>query len=215
MNRQLRLLGLTAVAVVAFSAISVAQATAAANFHFESTPTYLKGVQETKNVLATKSGTVKCSVVEITSSPVIPLSIESVVFHPTYSGCTAFGQAASVSTTSCSYTLSVNENSASFGRIGTNCSVGTSIVVTVTAGGCTISVGAQAPSSFLVSYTSSGAGASREITVTFSVSVLTYTSSGGICGTAGTESVGTYSGTLKIAGFESAAFLVKHGIWTT
>ena len=206
MSRRLKLLGVATMAVVVFSIAAIAQASAA-SFNFESTPTWLKGSQVTKNVFTFSGGTVKCSVAEFRSTALISgTSVASVTVHPIYGGCVAFGQSATVNTNSCDYVLSAS-------GLVVSCSGASSITVEVPSGTCSVFIGTQFPTSPKLTYTSSGSGATREFLVTSSVTGLTYGTSGGICGSAGTN--GTYTGSVMMAGFASSTFSSQHGAWVS
>jgi len=214
MTRRFKLLGLAAVAVLAISAVSVASASAA-SFQTQSEPTFLKGLQESKNVFTTAAGTVKCSEAEFTSGQISSKSVTSVVVHPKYGGCSAFGQAASVSTTSCSYTLSIasGTGSTAAGSVTIACSTGSIVVNVPTGGNCSVTVGAQSfPSgSGKIDYESVGAGATQAVLVSSTVTGIVYGASGNICGSAG--SAGTYSGSVLTKGYDQAAFSTQHGVF--
>jgi hypothetical protein len=214
MSRRIKLLSIS-MAVVALSAVAVAQASAA-SFKSESTPIWLKGDQLTQNVLTVSAGTIKCGEIEYKSTAAVSVaSVSSVEVHPTYGMCFAFGSlAANVSTTSCSYVLSVNASSTEplGGLVAIKCSGATSININLPSGGpCSISIAEQDPPSATVGYTESGSGASRVVIVESSLSGLSYTSSGKSCGMSGTK--GTYSGPMGIYGFKSSTFSEQRGFW--
>ena len=207
MNKRFRLLCVAA-AVVAFGAVSVAQA-AAAEFHAESTPTWLKGTQETQNIFTVQGGSVKCSGAEFKSVAAISSStVTSVTVHPSYTGCSAFGQGVSVSTDGCNYSIAVT--GLTTGAATIECESGHSISVEGKTTACSVSVAAQTPGSPLVDISSIGTGATEEVLVTATVSGISYSTTGSACGT--NASPGTYSGSVKVKGFESATFSNQHGI---
>ena len=218
MNRS-KLLGLAVAAVLALTAACATSASAALqNFHFESIPTWLKGVQETKNVLTVSGGTVKCSVAEFISQAAISnLEEEEVVLHPVYGSCTAFGQSATVSTGSsssarCDYTLKGGSEATPLtGSAAIVCSGGASISIALSSGECSVSIAAQTPGEPVVTYASAGSGASRAATVTSNLTKIAYSTSGGNCGASGTN--GTYTGTAQIKGYASSTFTELHGFW--
>jgi len=213
MTRKLKLLGLAAVAVLALSAVSVASASAA-SFTTQSEPTFLKGLQEGKNVFTTAAGTVQCSEVEFTSSQISSKSVSSVTVHPTYHKCTAFGAEATVQTTSCSYILSIVSvtGSVAAGSVTIGCSTG-GIVINVPSGSnCSVTVGPlPLTASGHIDYESRGTGATEAILVTATVTGIVYSASGNLCGSAGSD--GTYSGSTLTKGYDQAAFTTQHGIF--
>jgi hypothetical protein len=219
MSRRLKLLGMV-IAVVAFSAVAVAQASAA-EFKFASTPTWLEGVQKTQNVLTVSGGAIKCSTAEFKSSAAISsASAFGVEVHPVYASCSAFGSKVSVETTSCSYILSVNVGGAPFtGLAEIKCSGATSIKIESTTSKCTVNVPSQShssstvsPNSYALGYTSVPAGGSpvEEVLVEAKISGLNYSTSGAGCGAGGSN--GTYSGTVQFGGYKSATFSEQHAI---
>ena len=217
MTRQLKLLALAAVAVLALSAVSAASASAASFFTTQSTPTFIKGLQQTKNVFTDTAGTIKCSAAEFTSGQISSNAVGTVNVHPTYGGCTAFGQAASVSTTSCSYTLSIVSVSGSTGdgSIVIDCSSGTTIVINLPAAGCSVTIGAQSfpGGGNTIDYESIGSGATEAILVTSTVSAIVWAASGGICDTNSTGATASITGTVLTKGYDQAAFSTQHGIF--
>src|ERR1700749_656030 len=104
MLRKLRTLGVAVVAMFVLTAVAASAASAAA-FHSEKSPTFLLGEQKTENGFTTTAGTVKCKKAPFTSGEIIGTSDASVEITPAYSECTAFGQAAEVTTTGCKYKL--------------------------------------------------------------------------------------------------------------
>ena len=206
MSKRFKLLCVAA-AVVAYSVVSVAQA-AAAQFHAESTPTWLKGTQVTQNVFIVSGGSVKCSGAEFKSVTAISSSpVSSVTVHPTYTGCSAFGQGVSVSTEGCFYTITVT--SASTGDVTIECESTHSISVHGSTTGCSVSVAAQTPGSPDVDLSSGGSVSEMDILVTPTVTGIVYSSTGGACGASG--STGTYSGSVTVQGFGTSTFSEPQG----
>jgi hypothetical protein len=216
MTKRLKFIGFLAVAIMAMSAVA-ASAASAANFGTESAPTFLKGVQETKNVFTVSGGTVKCTGAEFTSAEIKNKEETSITVHPTYTGCTAFGQAATVNTTGCNYILTAT--STTTGGVVVECEktivggkeVEDKIVVTANTAGCTITVKAQTPTNNMVDYENKGSGATASVLVTSTVEGLTYESTGGICGAPGNN--GTYTGSVLTKGYNTAGFVTQHGIF--
>jgi hypothetical protein len=200
MTKRLKFIGLLAVAIMAMTAVA-ASAASASNFGTESSPTFFKGTQETKNVFIIGGGTAKCTGATFTSAEVTGTSgITSITVHPEYTGCTAFGQTATVNTgtisNGCNYVLTATSTTA--GKVVIECATGKSIVVTATTAGCTVTVPGQTPTTNAVAYENQGSGATASVLVTSTVEGLTYTSSGGICGASGTN--GTYIGSVLFKG---------------
>jgi hypothetical protein len=212
MTNRLKFIGFLAVAIMAMSAVA-ASAASAANFGTQSAPTFLKGVQETKNVFTVTGGTVKCTGAEFTSAEIKNKEESAITVHPEYTGCTAFGQAATVDTGTisdgCNYILTAT--STTTGGVTIECEAGNNIVVTATTAACTITVGGQVPTNNMIDYENRGSGAIADVLVTSTVEGIKYTSSGGICGASGTN--GTYTGSVLTKGYNTAGFVTQHGIF--
>jgi hypothetical protein len=217
MSKRLKLL-FVAAAVVAFCGVQVAQASAFTEFTTESTPTWVKGSQETQNVFTVSGGTVKCSSAEFESTEAVSTaSTTMITIHPKYgkakeAACSAFGQKVDVSTDSCSYTITISATGDVTVQVICLDPVSkspTSILIHGSTTGCSVSV----PSQTLVkalSVASSGSGSTAGVLVTASATGIAYTSSGGACGASGSN--GTYSGSVITSGFKSASFTEQHGI---
>jgi hypothetical protein len=213
MTKRLKFIGLLAVAIMAMTAVASASASAA-TFGATKSPTFIKGEQSTKNVFTVSGGTVKCTGATFTSAEVTGTSgITSITVHPEYTGCTAFGQTASVNTgtisNGCNYVLTATSTTA--GNVVIECAAGKSIVVTATTAGCTVTVPGQTPTTNAVAYENQGSGATASVLVTSAVEGITYTTTGGICGAGG--STGTYTGSVLTKGYDTASFATQHGIF--
>jgi hypothetical protein len=204
---------LTARAVLSLSAIMVfgalfASAAGAADFHTDSSPTYFKGGQTEKAVFSFNGGKVKCGSAELTSGRYEGTSLATVSLHPTYSECTAFGQGAEVSTAGCNYELTAASSTS--GALSIACEAGKAIVITTKTSGCTVTIGSQAPATPTVAYANEAGGAAPSVLVSPNVAGLTYKSSGGVCGTSGSN--GQYSGAILTKGYGTSTFIAQHGI---
>jgi hypothetical protein len=213
MNRKVRCI---IVACMAFCAMAgMASAAQAAKFHAESSPTFLLGNQSEKNVFTVNGKTVECSTAkfeaEFTGTELSKL--EKV--HPTYSGCTAFGLEATVTTTGCTYTFNEPTGTSSpySGTVSIVCETGHEIEINAGFGICHVKVGSQANKSS-VTYTDEGTGATRSVLVKANVSGITSTVSGSelICGANGTQSA-TYKGSVLTKGYSNSTHTTQHGIW--
>lgn len=171
----------TALAVVfAFSAVAVANASAAS---FEASKTgNLKGKALNTQIFTTNGGEVKCTTAATTGS-VTELVASHQKVKVQYSGCTAF-TFASVSITPAEYDLHAN------GEVD----ILNTITITVSPPllpKCTVTVGPQTGLK-AVSYKNNSGKIIEESAVTG----ITYTSSGGACGSSGSN--GTYSGNNEV-----------------
>ena len=192
MTRNLKVLGLAFVAVLAMSAV-VANAASAANFVASKYPATFTG-SNTKGTekFHTEAGDVECdSHFEGTESG----ASSTATAHPTYTNCEAFlGLSATVDTTGCNYVFHLTSTTAATTDV--ECAEGK--VITVTAGTCKLTIGAQ------TGLTSTALAASGgKITVSPNVSSIKYTvtQDGFLCpfGGTGSKTDGTYTGSVTIA----------------
>jgi hypothetical protein len=206
-QRRIRLITLAAVTISIFAGTTSAYAYGA-SFHFESSPTWLKGEQTGKHVFVFASGVVKCSKALFTGGKVTGLSASTVVVHPKYSECVGWGWPVVV-TTGCDFELSAT--SSTVGAMRIVCEAGAEITIEVPIAGCSIKIPGQTPSMPTVDYTDEGSGSSRSVLLGFDAGGLTYTSSGGPCGTSGAAA--TYMGSASTRAYGSEVFTSPHGFW--
>jgi hypothetical protein len=219
MNRKFKAIGMALVAIFAISAFSAAGAQAI-SFHSERETTFFQGEQIGTNIFTTTAGNVKCKkatfVGESTGTVVEKekdYKTETVEVTPTYAECTAFGQAASVTSTKCEYTLNANGTVVSV----TGCEGG-GVVVHVPSGNCTVTVPDQHFTAAKVEYKNEGVGTTQDVLVTADVTnQITYNvdGPGAICGTPGHYTDGNYTGSVTTKGYKTIAHEpVDHvGIW--
>lgn len=210
MTRNLKALGLALVAVFALTAVG-ASAASAAEFHSEATETVLTGSQIGTDVFETNGGTVECSEATYVGEQSGTTTTTATV-TPTYSGCTAFGfGGASVNTNGCEYEFHSN------GTVDIqSCNTAAGVIVTASLFGtrkCTVEVPEQAGVSG-VTFTSSGAGTTRDITVDVAITSLHYIQTAGTgfgaCAS-GTATNGKYNGSTTVTGEDALG--VHKGIW--
>ncbi len=172
-----------AVCVMAVCAVSVAvasSASAATEFHASKTGE-LKGTQLNTQKFKTNGGTVECTKAA-TSGTVTTLLAQRQLVTVEYTGCTAFGLAATVSLAK--FVLDATNGSSA---------VENSIVINVPVGACTVTVSPSGNGTLkAITYKNSAGKIIEESAVTG----ITYTSSGGVCGTSGAN--GTYTGTNDV-----------------
>jgi hypothetical protein len=189
---KLKVLGLAALAVLAVSAVSASGAQAS-QFTSSVASTTLSGTQETTNIFTTGAGAVECEEATFSGTEAgtadggLGFTSQTATVHPTYGSCTAFGFPAEVNTASCQYELSAGGSTNII-----NCA--TPIKITIPIGGCNVTVGNQSGLTS-VSYANEAGG---DILVTANVKGITFTSSGGLCGSSGTT--GTYTGSVLTNG---------------
>lgn len=207
MMRNLKVLALALVAVLAMSAVAASTAPADA-FTGEATPVTLTGSQEGSDVLTTTSGNTTCKEVRYTGTSASGVTTATVT--PSYPEKTAIGEQncsgglpSLVHTNGCVYLFHLG--AATEGTVDINCPAGKEI--TITAGynvttKCTIHIPPQT-GLIKVNYSNTGSGNTREIIVTTAITNLKYThtkgSGLGAC-TPGSGTTGSYNGKARITG---------------
>jgi hypothetical protein len=202
MIRNLKALGLAAMAVFAMTAISASAAQAAPLFHAEEAPVTYKGENVGgKEKFKTSAGTVECTTTSVTGESSESTSTEATI-SPTYTGCKAFGfLTATVTMNGCSYKFHLVEGSSpATATVDIVCPAGKDITISST--GCVVHVPAQTGLKHVV-FDNEGSGATRDIKATNTVTGIKYTATGGCPGGEGTKEDGEYSGTTTVKGFKS------------
>lgn len=190
MNTFAKLSLVLCVALVAFSSVGVALASASEpEFRAESFPVTLKGSGSQK--IGTKAGTVTCSSSTQTGEASSQATWWTLKVADT--GCVFTG----------GITVSVAWNSCeiryyTYSGMYIVCG-GTPIVVTNSKIGCVAEIGSQNLST--ISYAAAGSGATRTITAFLSITGVEYTQNSKCPGGAGTFSDGTMGGEILIKGF--------------
>ncbi|HEY1854437.1 MAG TPA: hypothetical protein VGG40_07600, partial [Solirubrobacterales bacterium] len=133
------------------------------------------------------------------------------VITPSYTGCIAFGQSATVATEGCGYNFGIF--SAASSEISIFCPTGKAITANVPVGKCSLTFAAQTPTVNDFDTRNEGSGATRDILFTSTVTGIAFTKDGigSVCGTSGNAS---YNGTVLMKGFSEASHLSQVGIWT-
>lgn len=175
--RSIKVWGAALAVVCAFSAVAVANASAA-TFKASEKGT-LTGKALNTQEFTTNGGTVKCSTAA-TSGTVTELEAASQVVTVKYGSCTAFGFA-SVEISPAEYRLYAS------GKVD----VLNTITINVPLGGCKVTVGPQNGLGS-VSYENN----SGKIKESSNVTGITYTSTGGLCGSSGSN--GVYKGNNEV-----------------
>jgi hypothetical protein len=203
MNRKLKALGLTVVALMAAMALSVSAASAA-EFHSEVAHTSLSGSQIGTDVFTVNAGTVKCTEATYTGTQSAETA-KTVKVLPKYSGCTAFSFVnTTIDVNGCEYEFSGENTDVNI----VNCAT----PITVTAFNCWVTVGAQSGLKS-VTYTNEGSGTSRDVKVKVAITGIKYTQhSKSFPGcSSGTFTNGSYTGEATVKGANTAGEQV--GIW--
>jgi hypothetical protein len=215
MHSKFKALGLALVAVFAMSALT-ASAASAVNFKGESNPTHVTGATGLiENVFATTGGTVKCKNVNIKDEVELKTELTTISAEPVYTNCTASGQTTTIAFNGCKYNFTASSTTA--GNVSITCPAGKEIVVSVGDPGviCTIKIKAQTPGVSTIDYAAGTSGGKADVTITSTVDQIEYTSSGSVCGTAGTfkeAGAGKYTGTVTVSGYSNAAHTTLTGV---
>jgi hypothetical protein len=172
-------LSVVGLAVLALSALGASSASAA-KFTYNPSSGTLAGHAKTTQVFTVNGGKIECNGAEVTGT-IVELSPEKQDYTVTYRECKAFGTS----------TVDVSQVTYLFTAIG-QVHLQSTLKVTPTvfgASACTLEIKPQTMKS------ADYAGGSPMV-VTSTITALEYTSTGGICGSSGTN--GTYSGSLEI-----------------
>jgi hypothetical protein len=171
---RVKLLCATAVAITAFGLVGVASASA--HEFIASKKGTAKATGTSTQVFTTPSGAVECT--KLTGTGKVKPKATTQTETINYSGCTAFGLEATVS--AAKYVFSAN------GTV----KVDNTITVTIPGASCSIKVGKTGNSALkTITYTNK----SGKIEVDANVTGVTYTTTGGLCGSGGKTA--TYKGT--------------------
>lgn len=203
MIRTLKLLGLVAVVIGAFSAISASGASAETLFHCEVEPCISTGTTEpgTKEKFAASGFTVECHGEFASTS--LHKTETTILVDPRYSNCESSLGAATVDTAGCYYVFTSHTNATGHLSVSVACTNSTESIK-VTAPGCTLSFGPQATKGG-VKATNLGSGPTRDITLD-TTSEATFSKSGSFC-FAISGDTGLYSGTSTVTGYTDNASL--------
>ncbi|HYP55139.1 MAG TPA: hypothetical protein VEQ41_02400 [Solirubrobacterales bacterium] len=181
-----------------------------ARFRSEVAHTTLTGSQSAENTytFGILMGSVKCATTSV-SGTMSAAATEEITLAPTYGGCKGLERDVTVDMNGCAYVLkaAISGGTASF---VIECPAEKSIETTYDsfAGGCTVTVGAQTASGN-VDLKNEGAGASRDILLTWTATGLKYKRDG--CEVGGEASNGTYAGSVTLKGRTTTE--EQKGIW--
>lgn len=206
--RNLKVLGLALVAVLAMSSV-VASMASADSFTGETGTVVLTGSQEGNDIFTLTGGSITCKEAKLVGTSTAISS--TVTITPTYpektvggeQNCTALGLPGVIHANGCTYLLHIGAGTE--GTLDINCPAGKEL--TVTAGApptirCTIHIGSQAGLT-KVTFSNTGSGVTRELLVETAVSTLKYSHTKGTglgaC-TPGSATNGGYTGKARITG---------------
>jgi hypothetical protein len=202
MKRTLKVLALV-LAITAMSAVasSAAQATSAPyTCETNGTSCIITVDQIEENVFTVETGIVKCTGLTIPEKTIVS-GVTEVEVHPEYSGCKAFGVAATVNTTGCNYNFPLETGGAT--PTSVVCSGTNKITVTPTGISCVVTVGSQTGINGIS--LANTAGTPPDITQTINSTNIAYTETGTGCHAAGSHTNGKYKGKNTITGFKDVA----------
>lgn len=178
MLRDLKILGLMLVAILAMSAVVASAASATDMFTLESSPTTLTGKQEAPNNNKFKivGQTVQCETATFDATVSGTAVSEITSIAPTYSGCTLAGVPTTIDTNGCKYALFGNTDANGHGEVRIEkCEAGKAIKITIPGLSCDITIkkstepnGNQTAAEG-VRLTNIGTGATRELTIDLTV----------------------------------------------
>ena len=199
--RVIKRLGLTAVlAAAAVMCLGVSLA-GAAEFKAESVSTKFEATSTGGAVFSLPNAQANCAV---TFSPASGSTPDWVATGPSFSACSVGGVSGTGKANGCGFLLGAPAEPQVTGSAKIACPTGAQI--SITAGGCTVSVGNQADIQS-ITYTNKGSGSSRTIAASASLSGITYKST---C--LGTKSNGTLSISWVISGKDEVTG-EKTGVW--
>jgi hypothetical protein len=228
MTRKLKALGLAMFAVFALSAVAVASAQAAEEFHSEAAHTVLTGTQDEDAGAASTAKlsiggvTVECRETHIEGDQTGTTSATATV-RPRYNGtsgnptgepCTSFAGSTTVATNMCHYKLGAATDANGHATASVICPAAGE-AITISSAGCIIKItggpnnkvgGVEVNQNLKgVHYTNTGSGATRDITVKSTITGIHFTTNGAFaCVIAGLPATGTnasYTGDVTTKGF--------------
>jgi hypothetical protein len=199
MTSNIKRLSLAFVAVAAMS-MAAASAVQASELHAAAGPNAsIFGTQTTQHVFTTDSGTVKCNQAlfegTATGQTAGTTTAQEITITPQYTGCTAFGLAATVDMNGCEYTVTGAGQPALTAVVDIVCNKTVGKVIEITASaGCVVTVGPQAVGGHLVF--KNVAQVPAEVTAEITASAIKYEGHGPCPSLAATTPTtgGTYTG---------------------
>jgi hypothetical protein len=204
--RKIRTMGVALVAVLAMTAVAASAAHAAENLTapgFSSVILTAEASGEQK--FTVDKGIVNCTSVSIEKKTVsVPTNVIEV--EPTYSGCKAFGFAATVNFRSCKYKFTTTgaNKEATVEIVGCATGAANEIEITNVGNNCKVNVPPQTLGQ-TVKFDNEGTGAGQDLKLTANLTTITYTEHGGSCSHDGVlTNNGAYVGNATIKGFEDA-----------
>jgi subtilisin family serine protease len=165
----------------------------------EKYPVSITGPQVTQHKLTVSKGApLQCSKAQFSASASAATS--SLSLMPAMSSCTGFGTAATWNMNSCSYKHNIlNSGPPYAATMDISCSkAGDEIVIWT--GICTVKIPAQTGLKG-IALANAGSGSERSVTVTYSITGITFKEEGLVCPEKGTHANGAYTGSTSLLGF--------------
>jgi len=222
MMRNLRALSLAIMAVMAMSAVVASAPASADEITSETSPTLMSGNQVgLGDVLTTTAGTVKCKeIIYLSGSMATPTT--TITVTPTYplkasdgtQNCTGMGFPVEVFTNGCAYQFTISGGGVTTGGFDIICLEKKEITMIATSGPttkCILHIPPQNISSG-VTYSNTGAGTTREISITMNfVNSLSYshTPGGGVGSCTSGSGKGSYTGAATLGGLTHVGFYLS------
>jgi uncharacterized protein affecting Mg2+/Co2+ transport len=225
MIRNLKAFGLVLVAAFAMSAVMASASSAAGIFTWGNTTQKITAVQDTgeggKQIFTTTPGTVTCN--EVTGSATIAKGTtestevlsSSITYNNSGSADTCpgpFGTQPKIEMNGCNYRFTAGQTIGTSGKETTGtahivCPAGQQIVINAT--GCTIKVPTQTPTGGHIIFKTIITTPQNHITIETTLSGITYSDSGLLCGTHADETNGTYTGNVTFVASDSTGAATK------
>jgi hypothetical protein len=210
MLTKLKIIGLTAIAALAVSAVVATAAQANPQFHVESAPATITGEQSTQLQSTFTSGSFSCGTATLHGVSSVATATTLTV-SPAYSGCTLFGFLnVALHMNGCSYVLDLTTNTTNPYTAGfaISCPAGKAIETTGPFG-CVVSIGSQSRKGLSVG--NNGVKISRSLTVAVNVANLTYTENTNCPYGEGNFANGAMHGSLTVRAYTGSGS--QQGLW--
>jgi hypothetical protein len=199
--------------VVLAAAAFAAGPAPAAQFNSEAQPTILTAESEgVHRFFATVLGyDINCKKVSFVGTMPVK-SVTEIRLAPTYSECTESGIPMTVAMNGCEYLITATLKG-SHRPMHIVCPVGAKIEITMLFSSCKTKIGAQTPAGGGLAAVNKGAGTTRDVTFTFTVSGISYERTGSCEALLASDM--TYAGTMTLQGFtdKTGAEGPQVGIW--
>jgi len=164
-------------------------------------------LQLTDHLIEGAPAAVKCKTMKFTGTEPLPAGLGTIRAHPVYEGCTAFGQAATITTTGCDYLLHVGTATAGGWHVTTDVVCTASSLMKIATASCEVTVGAQVGLT-TSEVTNAGTEAAMDLLLHTGITGVHYTvakdGTGCPLSGIGNFSQGDYTGTTTIKAHDAA-----------